>query len=96
MVFGVLGKLKNLQKLKIAGIETSNSNMIQILNESLGRQSQIVDLEVLFESKSDVEGSSTAIKFPKYLKKLKSLKLTNIWHKEFTETLFDLASQRRL
>jgi hypothetical protein len=38
----------------------------------------------------------TAIKFPKYLKKLKSLKLHGIWHKDFTETLFDMASQRRL
>lgn len=96
MVFNVLGKLKNLQKLKIKGIDTSNSNTISMLNDSLGRQSQLIDLEVLFESKKDQEGSNVAIKFPKYLKKLKSLKLTNIWHKEFTETLFDLASQRRL
>lgn len=38
----------------------------------------------------------TAIKFPKYLKTLRSLSLLGIWHKDFTETLFDMASQKRL
>jgi len=36
------------------------------------------------------------LKFPKYLKHLQSLTLINIWDKEFTETMFDMASQRRL
>ena len=49
-----------------------------------------------FTHDKDDPGSLTAIKFPKYLKKLKSLTLTNIWHRDFTETLFDMASQRRL
>ena len=29
-------------------------------------------------------------------KKLKRLKLSNVWHRDFTESLFDMASQRRL
>ena len=38
------------------------------------------------------KGSKTAIKFPKYMKKLQKLHLKNIWHRDFTETLFDMAS----
>ena len=66
------------------------------MNNSLGRQSQVEDLEVNFTYEKDEPGSKTAIKFPKYLKKLKSLTLTNVWHKDFTETLFDMAAAKRL
>jgi len=38
----------------------------------------------------------TPIKFPKVLKKLKSLTLNGIWHKDFAEVLFDMASQKRI
>jgi len=46
--------------------------------------------------KPSEKAAITAIKFHKYLKKLKRLKLTNIWHRDFTESLFDMASQRHL
>jgi hypothetical protein len=43
-----------------------------------------------------LKGSPTPIKFPKYLKKVTDLTLHGIWHKDFTETMFDMANQRRL
>ena len=96
MVFSVLGKLQHLKRLKVTQIAATCTTNIEILNNTLGRQSQIEDLEVNFTHDKDEPGSLTAIKFPKYLKKLKCLTLTNIWHKDFTETLFDMASQKRL
>ena len=96
MVFTILGKLQNLKKLKVTQIASNCTTNIEILNNSLGRQSQVEDLEVNFMHDKDEPGSKTAIKFPKYLKRLKSLTLTGIWHKDFTETLFDMAAARRL
>lgn len=97
MVFTVIGKLQKLKKLKISEIAASCTTNIEILNNSLGRVSQIEDLEVNFTHRSGgMKGSSTAIKFHKYLKKLKRLKLSNVWHRDFTESLFDMASQRHL
>ena len=49
-----------------------------------------------FTHKNAGKASTTAIKFHKYLKKLRRLKLTNVWHRDFTESLFDMASQRHL
>ena len=96
MVFTIIGKLKNLKKLKVGNIAANCTMNVEILNNSLGRQSQIEDLEVQFLHKAKERGSSTAIKFHKYLKKLKRLRLTNVWHRDFTESLFDMASQRHL
>ena len=92
MVFTIIGKLQNLKKLKVTDIAVNSTINIEILNNSLGRQSQIEDLEVQFTHRPNEKGSITAIKFHKYLKKLKRLKLTNVWHRDFTESLFDMAS----
>ena len=46
MVFSVIGKLKNLKKLRINEVAANCTMNIEILNNSLGRQSQIEDLEV--------------------------------------------------
>jgi len=51
---------------------------------------------VNFAHLADQKSSLTAVKFPKYLKKLQSLTLNGIWHKDFTEMLFDMASQKRI
>jgi len=48
MVFTEIGKLKNLKKLKVTDISSNCTMMIEILNNSLGRASQIEDLEVRF------------------------------------------------
>ena len=96
MVFTIIGKLKNLKKLKVTDVAANCAMNIEILNNSLGRQSQIEDLEVQFTHKASEKGCISAIKFHKYLKKLKRLKLTNVWHRDFTESLFDMASQRHL
>ena len=32
------------------------------------------------------------MKFPKYMKRLTELHLYNIWHSDFTDTLFDMAN----
>ena len=92
MVFTIIGKLKNLKKLKVTDVAANCTMNIEVLNNSLGRQSQIEDLEVQFTHKVAEKGCSTAIKFHKYLKKLQRLRLTNVWHRDFTESLFDMAS----
>ena len=46
MVFTIIGKLQNLKKLKVTDIAVNSTINIEILNNSLGRQSQIEDLEV--------------------------------------------------
>ena len=96
MVFTIIGKLKNLKKLKVTDVAANCTMNIEVLNNSLGRQSQIEDLEVQFTHKVAEKGCVTAIKFHKYLKKLRRLRLTNVWHRDFTESLFDMASQREL
>lgn len=92
MVFSVIGQLKNLKKLKVTEVAATCTMNIEILNNSLGRQSQIEDLEVQFSHKPGEKGTTTAIKFHKYLKKLRRLRLTNVWHRDFSESLFDMAS----
>lgn len=96
MVFTTIGKLIKLKRLKVNDISASCTMNIEILNNSLGRVSQIEDLEVHFTHKNAGKPSTTAIKFHKYLKKLRRLKLVNVWHRDFTESLFDMASQRHL
>lgn len=66
------------------------------MNNTLNKQCQIEDLHISFKHQQGEKSSLTPIKFPKYLKKLKAMTLENVWHKEFTETLFDMASQKRL
>lgn len=92
MIFMVLNKLKNLKKLKVASISAAKKTNIEILNSTFGKDCPIEDLEVNFVHEPDQKSSMTDIKFPKYLKKLKSLKINGVWHKDFTETLFDMAS----
>lgn len=99
MIFLVVSKLKQLRTLKvtaITAIQAFRKNNIEILNNSLSKESQIEDLEVTFIHEPDQKSATTQIKFPKVLKKLKSLTLNGIWHKDFAEVLFDMASQKRI
>lgn len=96
MIFIVVGKLKALKKLRITAISAFRKTNIDILNSSLSKESPLEELEVNFVHETDQKSSLTQIKFPKYLKRLKSLTLNGIWHKDFAEILFDMASQKRI
>jgi hypothetical protein len=65
--------------------------MVDILNKNLTKEVMFKQLEVNFTNTTK-QGEQYEIKFPKYLKNLRSLSLHNICDKNFTETLFDMAS----
>ena len=92
MIFIVIGKLKSLKKLRITAISAFRKTNIEIINSSLSKESPLEELEVTFVHEQDPKSSLTQIKFPKYLKRLRSLTLNGIWHKEFAEVMFDMAS----
>ena len=92
MVFSVLSLLRNLKKLNVSQIQAHQQTNIEILNNNLSKSCQIEDLHINFKHSPTEKSSLTPIKFPKYLKKLKAMTLENVWHKEFAETLFDMAS----
>jgi len=73
-------------------LNASSKTNIDILNNALTRNSPLEQVTISFIIDQKRGGSTTSIKFPKYLKMLKSLTLHGIWHKDFTETLFDMAS----
>lgn len=94
--------LRNLEKLQI-NLHVKDS-LLKLLNKNLTRECRVRDLDIVFcqEAASDYqrdkkhEPVSFEIKFPLYLKHLRRLALTNICDKNFTETLFDMASQSKL
>lgn len=96
MVLSQVQSLKNLRRLIIKNLNASLKTNIDILNTGLTRQSSLTSLTIQFTVPEKKTATSTPIKFPKYLKKLNELSLFGIWHKDFTETMFDMASQRRL
>lgn len=96
MIITQVYSLKNLKSLAIVNLNASSKTNIDILNNALTRNSPLEHVAITFIVDQKRGGSTTSIKFPKYLKMLKSLTLHGIWHKDFTETLFDMASQRRL
>ena len=99
-----LKTLKNLQRIHLT-IKAEDA-LVLLLNQSLTRESQIKHVDVCFDVSSVGEGSEREraqasvqdfeIKFPRYMKHLRSLCLWNICDKNFTETLFDMAAQSRL
>lgn len=70
------------------------AEILDVLNKHLGKESKIKQLLINFIANS--VNDQSVIKFPKYLKNLKSLIMWNIYDRNFTDTLFDLASQKRL
>lgn len=88
--------IKHSRKLKRLSLTvTMKQEMIDILNKSLGKESNFKQLAITFINSSK-QGENYEMKFPKYLKNLKSMHILNICDKHFTETLFDMASQKRL
>lgn len=76
------------------------------MNQNFNKEARIKHLEITFlqyqENSNDHSYNDSSkpnnfdIKFPLYMKHLRSLKLTNICDKNFTETLFDMASCKKL
>lgn len=96
MVLGQIQSLKSLRSLKIHNLNAMSNTNVEILNNCLTRHSPLEKLTIHYLTEEKPNAGMTTIKFPKYLKRLKSLTLHGVWHKDFTETLFDMASQRRL
>ena len=96
MVLTQIQSLKNLKSLAILNLNAGSKTNIEILNNALTRHSPLEHLTISFLTDEKKGGCLTAIKFPKYIKKLNCLSLHGIWHKDFTETMFDMASQRKL
>jgi hypothetical protein len=59
MIFMVLGKLKLIKKLRITAISALRKTNIEILNNSLLKESPIEDLEVNFTHEPDQKSSLT-------------------------------------
>ena len=79
-------------------VQTKDS-IVTLLNQNLTRESSIQNLEVnfIYANKQGTKSDANFdIRFPKYMKHLKSLSLHNIADKNFTETMFDMACQRKL
>jgi|688.fasta_scaffold2762758_1 hypothetical protein len=91
MIVNQIHSLKNLRKLSIVNLNASNKTNVEILNNALARNSPLEYLAIKFTIDNKRGGSLSPIKFPKYQKMLKSLLIHGIWHKDFTETLFDMA-----
>ena len=85
-----------MRVLHLSNVNASLKTNLDILNKELTRQSLLTELSVNFSfgEEDGSKGTQTAIKFPKYMKKLTHLELRNVWHKDFTDTLFDMANQR--
>jgi len=92
MVLSQIQSLSNLRRLAVLNLNASLKTNIDILNTGLTRQSNISALTIQFAIPENKTGTLTPIKFPKYLKKLTELNLYGIWHKDFTETMFDIAN----
>lgn len=92
MVLSQIQSLSNLRRLTVLNLNASLKTNIDILNTGLTRQSNISALTIKFAIPENKTGTLTPIKFPKYLKKLTELNLFGIWHKDFTETMFDIAN----
>lgn len=84
--------MKHTRKLKKLTLTVNmKQDMIDILNKSLSKESNFKQLSITFTNSSK-SSEQYEIKFPKYLKHLKSLSMLNICDKHFTETLFDMGS----
>lgn len=104
-VFKSLSCLKTLEELQMS--VTTSKSFIEFLNKGLNRDSKIKHLDINFVH-SDIcdnayridhenpQPTEFELKFPRYMKHLKSLHLSNIYDKNFTETLFDCASRHKL
>lgn len=96
--------LKNLERIQFT--VKVKDGLVVLLNQSLNRESRIKHVDICFDASDSGEMPEMnqtlasvkdfEIKFPRYMKHLRSLSLRNICDKNFTETLFDMASQSRL
>lgn len=70
----------------------------------MNREVKVKNLEIVFQQQASIdyhlekknEPIMFDIKFPLYLKHLRKLSLWNICDKNFTETMFDMASRSKL
>ena len=76
------------------------SDLIELLNKNIGKDAGLRALQITFANPQGLQMMAQSevyeIKFHKYLKNLRSLHLLNIADKNFTETMFDMASIRKL
>ena len=74
------------------------ADIIDILNKNLGKDANLKSLAIYFATNQGVSSGENnyEIKFHKYLKNLRTLHLVNISDKNFSETMFDMASIRKL
>jgi hypothetical protein len=94
-VFSQIKSLKTLEKLDLN--VTTKDSFIKLLNQNLNKESCLKHVEINFVTpREQSEPKNIELKFPRYMKHLVSLKLQNIFDKNFTETMFDMASQSRL
>ena len=84
--------LKHCSKLKTLLLNVKPS-MIWILNKGLNKEISIKTLKINFAIETT---EHFELKFPKYLKHLRSLTLNNIADKNLTDTLMDMASLSRI
>lgn len=100
--FEQLKYLKNLEDLQL-NVQVKDT-ILKIINKSLNREVKIKNLDIVFCQEATLDYAQEKkpdpvqfdIKFPLYLKHLKKLSLSNICDKNFTETMFDMASQSKL
>ena len=76
------------------------SDLIELLNKNIGKDAGLRALQITFANPQGLQmmaqSEAYEIKFHKYLKNLRSLHLLNIADKNFSETMFDMASIRKL
>lgn len=96
----LLGALKNASRLKRLIVTVNlKSDLMELLNKNIGKDANLRQLAITFQNyqqASDKHLENLEIKFHKYLKNLRSLQLVNIADKNFSETMFDMASTKKL
>lgn len=100
----IVKSLRNLHHLEMH-VKVSD-NTIKLLNSSLHKENQFKSLNIsfvdpsasesLYATAKETKPVKFSITFPKYLKHLTSLRFHNLCDPYFTETMFDMASARRL
>lgn len=104
----LLGSIKHCQRLKRLTISVNlKQDLVELLNKNIGKDTNLKSLAIQFANYMNTSSSSSSIagaaadanyeiKFHKYLKNLRSLTLVNISDRNFSETMFDMASIRKM
>eukprot|EP00347_Sterkiella_histriomuscorum_P008952 403343108 len=89
-IFTLIKQQSRLRKLLLN--VSVKPEIIDVLNKGINKDNNFKQLSVNFQAGE----SFFEVKFHKYLKNLKSLSLTNVGDKNFTESMFDMACIRKL